>query len=369
MRSKSTLVLAVAFLLTGMSSGARAGTYSGGTGEPNNPYRIATPNDLNDIGNHIKDYNKWFVLVSDINLADYTGTQFNIIGSQSNPFTGVFDGNGHTISNFTYYGNAAEVGLFGRVQFFGYWWWPELIRDLTLIDPNVNAQSSEWAAVGGLVGCLIDAAIKGCKVQGGRISGGSNCSMGGLVGANEGIIEECCSTAAVCGGDHVRGLVGSSGIEFRVMGVVLISNCYSAGSVLGPANFIGGLVGANGGTVENSYSRGQVAVDPNAGGLVGYNHEYARYVKCFWDSDVNPDVNGIGNMDDPNVIGKTTAEMQTQSTFTDAGWDFVEVWDIGEDQTYPFLRVYPAGDLNHDGGVDFFDFAIFASHWLEGTEQ
>jgi len=67
---------------------------------------------------------------------------------------------------------------------------------------------------------------------------------------------------------------------------------------------------------------------------------------------------------DPNC-GKTTAQMQTKSTFTDAGWDFVEIWGIGENQTYPFLRTEPAGDLNYDKKVDFFDLAILASHWLE----
>jgi hypothetical protein len=84
---------------------------------------------------------------------------------------------------------------------------------------------------------------------------------------------------------------------------------------------------------------------------------------------MNPDINGIGNTTDPNVIGKTTAEMQTESTFTDAGWNFVEVWNIGENQTYPLLRVRPTGDLNHDGRVDFFDVAILADDWLAGTNN
>jgi hypothetical protein len=149
------------------------------------------------------------------------------------------------------------------------------------------------------------------------------------------------------------------------MGINLISNCYSAGSVSGPANFIGGLVGGNGHSVEYSYSCGQVATDANVGGLVGYSHESVPYVACFWDSEVSPDVNGIGNRTEPNVIGKTTAEMMTETTFTAAGWDFVEVWGIGENQTYPFLRVYPAGDLNHDGLVNMLDFAIAALDWLE----
>jgi hypothetical protein len=86
------------------------------------------------------------------------------------------------------------------------------------------------------------------------------------------------------------------------------------------------------------------------------------YISCFWDSDINPDVNGIGNTTDPNVTGKPTSEMQKESTFTN--WDFVEIWNIGENQTYPYLRVFPTGDLSHNSRVDFEDFAIFADHWL-----
>ena len=37
-------------------------------------------------------------------------------------------------------------------------------------------------------------------------------------------------------------------------------------------------------------------------------------------------------------------------------------------QTYPYLRIYPAGDLNHNSRVDFEDFAIFADNWLAGVE-
>jgi hypothetical protein len=54
--------------------------YSGGTGQPNDPYRIATAEDLNDIGNYAEDWDKHFILINDVNLAEFTGTQFNIIG-------------------------------------------------------------------------------------------------------------------------------------------------------------------------------------------------------------------------------------------------------------------------------------------------
>ena len=76
---KEVSIVGIAILLLAAGSVSLA-RYSGGTGEPNSPYRIATPNDLNDIGNHVEDYNKCFVMVNDINLAQYTGTEFNIIG-------------------------------------------------------------------------------------------------------------------------------------------------------------------------------------------------------------------------------------------------------------------------------------------------
>lgn len=68
MKSEPILTLAVVVLLVGLSGGVCAGTYSGGTGEPNSPYRIETAEDLNDIGNHVEDFNKCFVMVNDINL-------------------------------------------------------------------------------------------------------------------------------------------------------------------------------------------------------------------------------------------------------------------------------------------------------------
>ena len=68
---------------------------------------------------------------------------------------------------------------------------------------------------------------------------------------------------------------------------------------------------------------------------------------------------------DPNVIGKSTAEMQMRSTFADAGWDMVNVWDIGENQTYPFLRTHLPGDINKDDETNFYDLAIVAENWLK----
>ncbi|MBA7650951.1 hypothetical protein ES703_58766 [subsurface metagenome] len=356
--------------------------YSGvGNGEPNNPYQISDANDMNEIGTHSEDWGSHFLLVNDINLADYTGTQFNIIGNDSNAFTGVFDGNGHVISNFTYTGTG-DVGIFGWVgDFYGGY---GRVKCLGLRDPNIHAGGGA-----ALVGLIISGSISHCYVEGGSVT--FDFGGGGLVGMiasqvfTPSPITNCYVTCSVSGDSMVGGLVGMAGAP------AVITNCYATGRVSG-STYVGGLVGASqGGTISNCSATGNVSGDSKVGGLVGYfyhnaisncysagsvvgttdvggfvgYHSIGSYDKCFWDNTINPGLDGIGNTTDPNVIGKSTANMQTKSTFTDAGWDFMEIWNIGENQTYPYLRVYPAGDLNHDGVVNLPDFAIFALHWLE----
>ncbi len=93
--------MAILVVLT-FSVSAFAGVYGGGSGTEADPYLISTAADMNAIGADVNDWGSHFVMTADINLANYTGEQFNIIGNDVNAFTGVFDGNGFTISNFTY---------------------------------------------------------------------------------------------------------------------------------------------------------------------------------------------------------------------------------------------------------------------------
>ena len=374
-------MVAVAAIMPFLLTGTAAGKYSDGTGEPNDPYRIATAEDLNDIGNHEEDWNKHFILVNDVNLAQYTGTQFNRIGtSWNNAFTGVFDGNDHKICNFTWDSNGiSSVGLFGCVGSGGQ------IKNLGMENVDVNGKANvgglvgdNWGSVsncystgdvkgdlrvGSLVGFNLDGSVSNCYSTG-DVSGSDR--VGGLVGANNlGSISNCYATGDVSGGGYVGGLVGRNIY-------CTVSNCYSTGDVSGDAG-VGGLVGRNYvSSVSNCYSSGDVNGGGNVGGLVGENDD-GGVSNCFWDREnqTHGVTESIGENYGTvtNVSGFKTAQMQTKSTFTDAGWDFVEVWGIGEHQTYPYLRTEPAGDSNHDKKVDLVDLAILASHWLENAER
>ena len=323
-----------------------------GSGTGADPYLIYTAEQLNLIGLFICERNRHFLLATDIDLSGATCTEFNIIGTRYFPFTGVFDGNGHTISNFTY--TATDTDYIGV---FGYMNDPNaVIKDLTLVAPNVKA-TGHSGHIGCLIGELRDGTVTGCGIEGGSISGHHEVT-GGLVGRNSGTISNCYAAAGVTGRDGTGGLVGSNGGTISncyVAGSIsgddhtgglagtnsgTISNCYAVGNVTGE-RWIGGLVGENyRGTISNCYATGIVDGNDFVGGLIGYDYENSGdYTKSFWDKEVNPDVNGIGNADDPNVIGESTVNMQTESTFTDAGWDFdMPVWKICEAVDYPRLE-------------------------------
>ncbi|MBN2270127.1 MAG: hypothetical protein JXN61_05900 [Sedimentisphaerales bacterium] len=367
--------------------------YGGGTGEPNDPYQIWDANHMQDIGADPCDWDKHFVLMANIDLGKFDGRdgreKFNIIGiyvdysdPNTKPFTGVFDGNNHTISNLTRDSNDAPfyVGLFGYINDSN-----AKIKNLGLVDPNVDGEGS--TLVGSLVGGVPNGTITNCYAEGGSVRGLR--AVGGLVGANGGLITDCYATCNVSADEFVGGLLGSNvdtivncyatgtvsggdsvgGLVGHSSYYTTISTCYATGSVLGDYS-VGGLVGwISDGYIVNCYSTGNVVGNDNVGGLVGReycNVECEAITASYWDIETSGEPNMCGSQEggaggcDPNC-GKTTAQMHQQATFE--GWDFINVWNIGQNQTYPYLRTVPAGDINKDETVNFLDLCIIAQQW------
>ncbi len=309
------------------------GEYGGGIGTTADPILIYTAEQLNTIGLNPVDTYKHFKLMADIDLGCYTGTQFNLIGTFSGyPFRGTFDGNGRRIYNFTYSSpNENYVGLFGYVDGDN-----TQIKDLDLIDPNVNAGTGH--NVGSLVGFLRRGTVSRCSAQGGSVTG-RNC-LGGLVGRSyTASMANCFAGTDVFGDANLGGLVGKSYAE--------LWNCYSTGSVWQYADLAGGLAGFNNGNISAS----------------------------FWDTDTSNQTDGVGGTGDEavtDITGKTTTEMKTKSTFTIAGWDFEgesingteDIWTISEGNTYPMLvRQRDTADFVGLHGTNMADFAYFAGYW------
>ena len=114
-----------------------------------------------------------------------------------------------------------------------------------------------------------------------------------------------------------------------------ITDSYATGYVNGD-RMVGGLTGYNRGTVENSYSVGRVInlqTPIRSGGLVGMN-EGGTVSNSYYNGET------AFKYDSGKGDRKTTSEMKTESTFTDAGWDFTTIWNIDgtANDGYPFLR-------------------------------
>ncbi len=175
------------------------------------------------------------------------------------------------------------------------------------------------------------------------------------------LLRACYATGSVYGTDGVGGLTGDNNSSTA-------TSCYATGSVQG-TNSVGGLAGINSGEIVGCYAAGLVDGMDSVGGLVGTN-SHSELSNCFWDVQATGQAEGVGNpgSDPIEVLGKSTAQMKTLSTFTSAGWDFVEVWGIGNGQTYPYLKGttgFKPADSNYSGSVDLQDLAILAGDWLE----
>ncbi len=314
--------------------------YSDGEGSDWFPYQISSIGDWQELMATPDNWGDYFVLTNDIDL---TGIPVTPVGNSDRAFYGVFDGAGHRIANAVIHQPGDNyVGLFGRISSYG------TISNLGV--DNITVTGNDY--VGGLAGYTYDGIITGCYATG-TVNGYS--LVGGLVGySNFGRLSACYAKADVAGDSTVGGLVGGDYDSS-------IADCFAAGQVSGYMEI---------------------------GGLAGWSWKASHTTAaCFWDIDTSGTNYGVGNVDpDPaGVMGKTTAEMKIDSTFTDAGWDFDENDGDAADwkmlpNDYPHLQWEVFSNINGQGTEispylissvdDFLQFANkanAATYWAGGV--
>ncbi len=154
---------------------------------------------------------------------------------------------------------------------------------------------------------------------------GTDSGIGGLVGRNTGgDITNSYATGNVEGNNRVGGFTGANGGT--------IQDSYATGSVTG-IDQVGGFSGRSGGSIFRSYSVGLVIGTTNVGGFLG-RLEGGDFSNTFWDIETS------GQAESAAGTGTTTVEMQTEDTFTDASWDFEEIWTINTlvNDSYPYFQ-------------------------------
>ena len=340
MRKISTRILVHAFavlLLMGcipMRTSAAAGenwityaaeNYAGGTGTADDPYQIATPEQLaklaadtnSAVGGRVPEGTDYFRLTADIDLSGklWTPIGAHMGGNSMAAFYGHFDGNGKAISNMTVDMRGRAVseitpsGLFGAIvaNHTDY-----TVQNLTIsgakvyafetkdasLDDYVNSAgvlAAYIAAGGGGNGCPI---IKNCKVSDSLVNGSEK--VGGLFGnVSYAQISDCSiSDTEVTGNGWTGGFVGYGFL------CEINNGSVENGTVNGTWS-TGGFAGViSGGTVENCTVSGEVAAtDWRCGGFVGYMEQFDNGLamkNCSTTATVKSNINFDG---EPRVGG------------------------------------------------------------------
>ena len=308
--------------------------------------------------------------------------------SFSSSFSAVFEGNGYTISNI--YIDRRPTDQLGL---FGYLGSSARVRNVGIVGGTVIGKSD----VGGLAGtnqgkisaCYATAEVYGSIIGGlvGENNGTISTSYatgnatgtftaGGLVGINfSGTILACYSTGNVIGTEVVGGLVGSSTNTSTARACYSTGNAILRNSVNIPGHgslmstigqdAVGGLVGnlSSTSSITACYVTGNSTAGnaSNVGGLVGKSGG-GPITASYYNSDASSATQGIGNDADITDLGKTTADLQSSTDYTDIylNWNVNvddvsgvdDPWDFGTDSQYPALKA----DWNEDNDATAYEF-------------
>ena len=289
-----------------MAVPALAYGFAGGTGQPNDPYRIATAAELASIGSDPNLLSRCFVLMADIDLAGQVfstaviapdrgvkadlGPQrrFRVGGPSRAAFTGRFDGRGYKITGLTIVAGTSEdgfLGLFGCVGDGGQ------VVNLGLEDLKILG-SRHARFVGALAGDN-SGLIHRCYAKGSVSGGDWSEDLAGLVGANAGTVSQCYTAADTSVGQHgsVAALLGSN--------AGVISQCYAAGSISGGQySSLAGLVVSNAGVLSQCYTAAAMAkpMFSTRAGLTQSNTGLIRHCYFLSPADGGGPDNGLGTM-------------------------------------------------------------------------
>jgi hypothetical protein len=272
-----------------------------------------------------------FKLTGNMDLSKAAYNKFNLcwqpIGSDSNPFCAVFDGNNFSISGATITGWNFYQGLFGYNS--------GTIENLGVTGVNITSWQDAGGIAGHNTGIISNCSSTGilCGVQLGTNIGGivgysegsaakvSGCSnactvigggwIGGIIGYNRSTVSDCSNTGLIMGivynyspgeASEIGGIVGVSS-EYSMMG------CRNKGTVCGNRN-IGGIAGyltnIDGG-ISGCSNTGSIIGKSQAGGVVGYIRVSDILKECHNEGNVtgytsdSTDIGGVAGKSDDTI--------------------------------------------------------------------
>lgn len=311
---KLWIVALLSLFLVGCSLGGEETTETTVVVDTENFLPITTIDELMEI-----EMNKSYILMNDLDL---TGVEWEPLGSFTQPFLGIFDGNNQTISNLTITDkNAGLNGLFAKVS--------GDISDLNLTGVSINYQTDFLTYAGALAGIIagdvenvvVEALINVTNSLGsshlGLLTGLSDCQISDISDVAS-FLPDTISGVDVSGEiivetfeyAYVGGIVGTNfnyKITDNLVNVIASTSTDSKGTIL-----YGGIVGSNYQGVRSGYHAERnlteflisnnivisdftvnaEEIDVTSGGIIGYN-SYGILIDNFNASEQNISANNV----------------------------------------------------------------------------
>ena len=264
-----------------------ASNFAGGTGTENDPYQIATAEQLAYLAvkaneGTLHSLGDYYILINNIDLSDHRWVPIGRGTSiESKYFDGYFNGMGKTITGL-YVDESTDgylAGLFGLLT--------GQVTDLTIEGAYVKTAGSNSSA-GILAGKIFNSGTKvtNCHVSG-TVEG--DVSAGGLAGyASYTEFKDCSAKAEVSAtGNNIGGFIGEG---FATS----FSDCTAEGSVTGSwcCGGFAGLIWCNAQAERCSADVDVTASDWNTGGFVGFIEQNTTISKCVALGDVSNPITG-----------------------------------------------------------------------------
>ena len=294
-----------------------------GEGTEAEPYELRTWADVEKIS---QDPDAHYALMNDLDLDGESRTQ---IGSGTTPFSGVFDGRGHTVRGFAADEHTGS-GLFQTNE--------GVIRDLAVTGADISSE----IGTAGILADVNDGTIERSWTAG---SLAAPSRAGGLVGDSTGIIRDSYSTADVTvSGTEAGGAVGVA------LGGSTTENVYASGTVRSDTRNVGGVVGYgyNGTVIRDTMSLNPAVVAPSwahavLGRVLSGNEATLSGLYARDDAFVSAESLDAEPASD-NLKGERLAAdvWQSSAHYSDAlGWDLDEVWQWDDEAQRPLLASNP----------------------------
>ncbi|WP_293668219.1 GLUG motif-containing protein [uncultured Parabacteroides sp.] len=274
----------------------------------------------------------------------------------SKSFKGAFDGNHKLVAGLkadtTVSSGFALVGLFGSivntsVSNVGVW----------VAAEGVKGKSGSGCYAGGIAGYSANSTIRNCFVSGdagATITGIGSCTVGGIVGQNIGVVENCYATVDVyASGSSNNDVGGIAGTNERGHS---ITSVYATGKVTGTSSsscYVGGITGSNSGTLSKALAlnKEELSGTPGTNGdlylgrISGNKGIFSSFSQCYASTKITLTDNGTTRQD--TYFDGTDASVATDlSLLFPTGEDGNSVWTSGGTDKLPQLSSGEAADAS-----------------------